>query len=144
MIITSVVHVDDIPAVRQKERCDRLWVDLSQTIHVKNLVELKWYRGCRYSRHRERGTPTISQRSFAEALKKFRVTSVQSILLRGGVKLEEFDEDEETESWPFCEFVGDLMWLVISTRPDISEAEVLFHTQSHRLETIAWYSRTHQ
>ena len=46
-----------------------------------------------------RGT---SQQSFAEKLvKKFRVTSVQSVPLKVGVKLEEFDEDEKTESWAF-------------------------------------------
>ena len=72
---------------------------------------------------RERGTLTISQQSFAEELvKKFRVTSVQSVPLRVGVKLKEFGEDEETESWPFRELVDGLMWLVISTRPDISKA----------------------
>ena len=52
-------------------------------------------------------------------MKKFRVTSVQSVPLRLGIKLEEFDEDEETESWPFREHVNGLMWLAISTRPDI-------------------------
>ena len=51
---------------------------------------------------------------------KFRVTSVQSVSLKVGVKLEEFGEDEETESWPFRELVGGLMWLAIPTRPDIS------------------------
>ena len=44
--ITAVVHVDDIFAIAQKERCDRLCVDLSQTIPVKNLGDLKWYGGC--------------------------------------------------------------------------------------------------
>ena len=82
-------YVDDIFAVGQKERCDRLCVDLSQTIPVKKLRELNWCRGwCRYSRDRERGTPlTISQQSFAEELlvEKFRVTSVQSAPLRAEV-----------------------------------------------------------
>ena len=55
-------------------------------------------------------------------VKKFRVTSVQSVPLKVGVKLEGFHEDEETESWPFRELVGGLMWLAISTRPDISNA----------------------
>ena len=53
-------------------------------------------------------------------MKKFGVTSVQNVPLRVGPKLEEFDEDEETESWPFRELVGGVMWLAITTRPDIS------------------------
>ena len=110
MAITAVVHVDDIFAVEQKERCDRLCVDLNRSIPVKNLGDLKWYVGCRYSRDRKRDTLTISQQSFVEELvKKFRVTSVQSVPLKVGVKLEEFDEDKETESWPFRERVGGSM-----------------------------------
>ena len=54
--ITAVVHVDDIFAVGQKERCERLCADLNRAIPVKNLSELKWYGGCRYSRDREKGT----------------------------------------------------------------------------------------
>ena len=123
MAVTAVVHVGDIFAVGRKERCDRLCVDLNRIISVKNLGDLKWYGGCRYSRDRKRGTLTISQQSFAEeVVKKFRVTSLQSGPLKVGVKLEEFDEDEETESLPFRELVGLLMWLAISTRPDISNA----------------------
>ena len=56
-------------------------------------------------------TTDHSQQSFEEELvKKFRVTSVQRVPLRVEVKLEEFDEDEETESnRPFRELDGDLM-----------------------------------
>ena len=66
MAITAVVHVDDNFAVGQKDRCDRLCVDLNRTIPVKNLGDLKWSGRCRYSRDRKRGTRTISQQSFAE------------------------------------------------------------------------------
>ena len=55
-------------------------------------------------------------------MKKFGVTSVQNIPLRVGLQLEEFDEYEQTESWPFRELVGGLMWLAISIRPNISNA----------------------
>ena len=121
--ITAVVPVDDIFAVGKKERCDRLCADLNRTILVKNLGDLKWYGGSRYSRVCKRVSPTISQQSFAEELvTKFRVTSVQSVSLKVRVKLEEFDENNETGSWSFRELIGGLMWLAISTRPDISNA----------------------
>ena len=123
MTITAVVHVDDTFAVGQKERCGRLCVDLNRTIPVKNLGELKWYGGCRYSMDPQRGTLTISQQSFAEELvNKFDATYVKNVPLRVELKLDEFDEYKETENRPFRELVGGLMWGAISTRPDISNA----------------------
>ena len=69
------------------------------------------------------GTLTISQKTFADELvKKFCVTSTQSVPLRVGVKQEEFDKDERVENWPFRELVDSLMWLSILMRPDISNA----------------------
>ena len=97
--MTAVVHVDDIFAVGRKKTCDRLCADLNRAIPVKNLGELKWDEGCRYSRDRERNALTISQQSLAEDLvKKFGVTSVQNVPLRVELKLEELNEGEETET----------------------------------------------
>ena len=116
-------YVDVILAAGLKERYDRLCVELNRAIPVKNLGGLKWYGGYRYSRDRERGTLTICQQNLAgELAKKFDVASVQNVLLRVGLTLEEFDEDEQTESWSFREVVGGLMWLAISTSLDISNA----------------------
>ena len=39
-------------------------------VPVKNLGELRWYGGCHYTRERETGTLTISQKTFADELVK--------------------------------------------------------------------------
>ena len=104
------MHVDDIFSVRLKSRCDVFRDELNRMIPVKNLGELRWYRGCHYTREREMDTLTISQKMFADELvKTFCVTSTQSVPLRVGVKLEEFNENEKVENWPFRELVGSLM-----------------------------------
>ena len=92
--IIAVVHVDGIFAVGLKSRCDVFRDELNRMVPAKNLGELRWYGGCHYTREREMGTLTISQKTFAnELVKTFCVTSTQSVPLRVGVKLEEFDED---------------------------------------------------
>ena len=104
--IIAVVHVDDIFAVGLKSRCDVFRDELNRMVPVKNLGELRWYGGCHYTREREMGTLTIFQKTFADELvKKYSVTSTQSVPLRVGIKLEEFDKDEMVENWPFRELV---------------------------------------
>ena len=121
--IIAVVHVDDIFAIGLKSRCNVFRDELNRMVPVKNLGGLRWFGGCPYTRKREMGTLTISQKTFADELvKTFCVTSTQSVPLRVGVKLGEFDEDEKVEDWPFRELVGSLMWLSISTRSDIANA----------------------
>ena len=50
VVLILVVHVDDIFAVGEKERCDQFGEDLNRMVPVKNLGELKWYSGCFYAR----------------------------------------------------------------------------------------------
>ena len=71
-------------------------------------------------------------------MKKLCVTSTQSVPLRVGVKLEYFDEDEMIENWPFRELVGSLMWLSVSTRPDISNAVRAVARYCTAPRTIHW------
>ena len=97
--IIAVVHVVDTFAVGLKRRCDVFRDELNRMVPVKNLGELRWYGGCHYTRKREMGTLTISQKTFADELvKTFCVISTQSVPLRVGVKLEEFDEDDRVEN----------------------------------------------
>ena len=110
------MHLDDIFAVGLKSRCDVFRDELNRMVPVNNLGEPRLYGGCHYTRKREMGTLAISQKTFADELvKKVCVTSTQ-------IKLEEFNEDEKVENWPFHELVGSLMRLSISTRSDIANA----------------------
>ena len=81
----------------------------------------------------------LSQKTFADELvKKFCVTSTQSFPLRVGVKLQELNEDEKVENWPFRELVDSLMWLSISTRPDIANAVRAVARYCTSPRTIHW------
>ena len=85
--IIAVVHVDDIFVVGLKSRCDIFQDELNRMIPVKSLGELRWYGGCDYTREREMGTLTISQKTFADKLvKKNCVASTQSVPFRVGEK----------------------------------------------------------
>ena len=80
--IIAVVHVDDIFAVGLKIRYDVFQDELDRMVPVKNLGELRWYGGCHYTREREMGSLTISQKTFADELvKKFCLTFTQSVSL---------------------------------------------------------------
>ena len=143
--IIAVVHVDDIFAVGLKSRCDVFRDELNRLVPVKNLGELRWYGGYHYTCEREMGTLAISQKMFADELvKTFCVTSTQSVPLRVGVKLEEFDEDEKVENWPFRELVGSFISAINIDASKYRQCsasccEVLYCAGSHPLEGSPWY-----
>ena len=75
------------------------------------------------SRHRERDTLTIPKKMFAvESVINVQLVSEESVPLLVGVKLQEFDEEEEVERWPFLELVRSLTWRPTSMRPDTFNA----------------------
>ncbi|CAB1102712.1 unnamed protein product [Ectocarpus sp. CCAP 1310/34] len=130
VIMIIVVHVDDIFAVGQKERCDKFGEDLNEMVPVKNLGELRWYSACFYERDVERGLLRISQQRFAEELAaEYGIEWGRSVPLPVSVKLTDFDENEACADVPFRELVGSLMWLATQTRPDIANA----------VRAVAWY-----
>ena len=125
VVLTLVVHVDDVFSVGKKERYEKFCRDLGKMVPVKDLGPLSWYSGCFYERDRESGRLTISQENYAlELAADYGIEWGKSVPLGVGVgvKLGEFDVDEEDVMMPFRELIGSLMWLAMMTRPDIANA----------------------
>ena len=93
--ILKVMHVDDIFAVRSKNRCDQFCEDLNRLVPINNLGALRWYAGCCLVRDLDAGTLTLSQRASAEnTTTTFGVCSGRRTPPPTGLKLEEFDPNE--------------------------------------------------
>ena len=125
VVLTVVVHVDDVFSVGKKERYEKFCSDLGKMVPVKDLGPLEWYSGCFYERDRDLGRLTISQENHAlELAAEYGVEWGKCVPLAASVaaKLGEFDVDEEDVLRPFRELIGALMWLAMMTRPDIANA----------------------
>ena len=123
VVLLLVVHVDDIFAVGNKERCDQFGEDRNQSVPVKNLGELKWYSGCYYERDRKGGRVKISQQTYTVELgENYGVKWGRSTPLPTSCRLWEFDTDEPNVDKPFRELIGSLLWIALLTRPDIANS----------------------
>ncbi|CAB1097724.1 unnamed protein product [Ectocarpus sp. CCAP 1310/34] len=96
VVVTLVVHVDDIFSIGEEERCDQFGRDLNTMVPVKNLGDLRWYSGCFHERDWDAGTLKLSQQTHAEELgMEFGVKYGKEIPFPIGLKLSEFDQDKE-------------------------------------------------
>ena len=68
VVMTIVVHVDDMFAVGEKAWYSQFGRDLDQMVPVKNLGELRWYSRWFYEKDWQKGVLNISQQTFAEQL----------------------------------------------------------------------------
>ncbi|CAB1100735.1 unnamed protein product [Ectocarpus sp. CCAP 1310/34] len=144
VVLILIVHVDDIFAVGEREKCDKFGADLIKSVPVKNLGELRWYSGCFYERNKETGRLTISQQTLTDELAaEYGVVGGQSVPMSSGVRLSDIDADEMATDLPFRELVGSLMWLATKTRPN--NANGRYQGGSSRIVTcgggaVSWFS----
>ena len=61
--IIAFVHVNEIFAIGLKSRCDVFRDELNRMFTVKNLGKLRWYGSCHFTREREMGILTITQKN---------------------------------------------------------------------------------
>ena len=119
-----LLYVDDILiASRNPARVNEIKSFLSSRFDVKDIGKVSYCLGIEVEQ--TLGKITLSQRGFVRRiLERFGMTDCKPVgtpMALGG-KLEEALNTIKTESFPYREIIGALMYLSVGTRPDIAHA----------------------
>jgi hypothetical protein len=131
--IYLLLYVDDmLIATKSQAEIDRLKAQLTKEFEMKDLGEAKKILGMEISRDKARGKLWLSQKQYLmKVLQRFGVhedTKPAATLLAPHLKLScrlSPTTDEEREymaNVPYANAVGSLMYAMVCTRPDISQA----------------------
>lgn len=121
-LIIIAVYVDDF-YVFSKSKCEKekLYTALEENFDVKFLGELKNCLGMRVCRNRAEGTLTIDQTNYVKKLLiKFGMENCNIAATPMEVNLKLDKAGKCNVNLPYRELIGGLMYLSVSTRPDIS------------------------
>ena len=133
LFIYLLLYVDDmLIASKSQDEIEKLKTQLNQEFEMKDLGEAKMILGMEITRDRKRGKLCLSQRQYLKkVLQRFGMTEQSkpvSTPLAPHFKLSSSlspSTDEEREYMskvPYSNAVGSLMYAMVCTRPDISQA----------------------
>ena len=132
IFIILVLYVDDmLIASKSMEEISRLKAQLSRTFEMKDLGVAKHILGMEIHRDRKNGKLWLSQQKYAEKIiEKFGMNNVKpvNVPLASHFKLSSDlsprtnEEKKYMSRVPYENVVGNLMYAMVSTRPDISHA----------------------
>ena len=123
LVLILAVDIDDMAVAGTRVKVNKLLVMLNKDFEMNDLGELSFFAGCTITQDTEKGSTSISQKTFIETLaRRFDVTTTSSYPAPPCANLEARVEDESGGTWPYKEAVGGLMWLVVMSRPDITSA----------------------
>eukprot|EP00253_Pinus_taeda_P021000 PITA_21000 len=132
IFIILALYVDDmLIASNNMEEINRLKAQLSRTFDMKDLGAAKHILGMEIHRDRKNGKLWLSQQKYVEkVLENFSMNNVKpvNIPLASNLKLSSVlsprdDEEKQYMSHvPYANAVGNLMYVMVSTRPYISHA----------------------
>lgn len=127
-----VIYVDDlIIGTSNKDTYLKLKKDLAQKFKMKDLGKLHYCLGIEFKQDLSRKTVTMCQRKYIQnILIDYGMVEAKTMStpLDGNVKLSKQmqpkteQEKSEMETIPYSSLVGSLMYLAVSTRPDIAHA----------------------
>jgi len=119
------IYVDDLLIIsKDMDKINKVKDKLSSRFKMSDLGELSWYLGMRVTRTPDR--ITLDQQTYTtKILERFDMQNAhsQSTPLAAGAdkKLVSSPDDEPTNA-PYRELVGSLLYLALTTRPDIAVA----------------------
>ena len=118
--LVVIIYVDDVLITgRTEELTVQLYEHLKKFYSLKKLEDINFLLGISMTRDHN-GTVTMHQKSYVEKmLKKFNMENSKpsSIPIQNGIHYEKGKEEFKA---PYRELVGALMYLMLSTRPDIA------------------------
>lgn len=130
VVMYVVIYVDDILIVSSSEKA--IWTlkrRLSEEFEMKDLREVKCFLGLNIRRDREAGTMTIDQQAYVKSvLERFGMSDCKpsAIPMETRLKLEKEKDQKKRTDKPYRELVGCLMYLMVTSRPDLSAAVTYF------------------
>ncbi|KAG9450795.1 hypothetical protein H6P81_010760 [Aristolochia fimbriata] len=147
--IYLLLYVDDmLIAAKSQVEIDRLKAQLNKEFEMEDLGEAKKILGMEISMNRERGKLWLSQKQYLQkVLQRFGIhndTKPVSTPLAPHLKLSSHlspTTDEEREymaTVPYANAVGSLMYAMVCTRPDISQAISVVSRFMHDLGKGHW------
>jgi len=127
-VIIIILYVDDlIVMATNKKLIDQVRDQLKSEFDIKELGELKYCLGIEVVRNRKLKTIQINQASMIQRVaERFQVQECKNIYIPADANsrlTKPSDEDKnQAINKPYRELVGSLMYIMVCTRPDISNA----------------------
>ncbi|KAH0818354.1 hypothetical protein GEV33_004437 [Tenebrio molitor] len=131
-IVIVVIYVDDLMVASDNpKKLQRLKLELSKSFEMKDLGPLSFCLGIEFTQNVEKQTITMSQSKYIkEILSRFNMENCKGVTtpinLNEKLSKEMCPKTEEekkpVELLPHQSLVGSLMYLAVSTRPDIAHA----------------------
>ena len=121
------VYVDDIILARRSEsEMNQVKANLSRKFSTKDLGKLSYFLGMKIEQNEENGSVSIGQQAYTESLlEKFGMKDCNPVSTPVDIslKLTPMNEEDDCVDQPqYQSVIGSLMYLSVSTRPDISYA----------------------
>lgn len=121
-LMMVLLYVDDFRlAADTLEQLDKFIKVFGEKFPIK-VVDPCWYLGMHIEHDRIKGTITVTQEAFIDALlEQFQMVDCKtcSTPAAPGTKLTKADTADAIEDFPYRELVGSLLWLGRCSRPDI-------------------------